>query len=178
MILADESNPIENITFDNVVVSNDIPSHFKNVERSKMFAGLNEPIQDSYTHPVKVWLYVIGFCILIVGLVWSVGFAIISIVGRTSRSGESAVSQEPLLRQGGADTAAAGGNLLGSKKMISVIVASIVVAAVVQKVLKISEETFNVQNYFSCEGVVNGVATGNTWPVPSCFADETGQSSE
>ena len=23
--------------------------------------------------------------------------------------------------------------------------------------------------YFSCEGVINGTATGNTWPVPDCF---------
>ena len=26
--------------------------------------------------------------------------------------------------------------------------------------------------YFACESVVNGVARGNTWPVPSCFKNE------
>ena len=28
-------------------------------------------------------------------------------------------------------------------------------------------------DYFACENVLNGVATGDTWPVPSCFSDET-----
>jgi len=28
-------------------------------------------------------------------------------------------------------------------------------------------------DYFRCENVVNGVATGDTWPVPSCFQDNT-----
>jgi len=27
--------------------------------------------------------------------------------------------------------------------------------------------------YFKCENVANGVAIGDTWPVPSCFADNT-----
>ena len=26
--------------------------------------------------------------------------------------------------------------------------------------------------YFACESVVNGVARGNTWPIPSCFKNE------
>jgi len=28
-------------------------------------------------------------------------------------------------------------------------------------------------DYFVCENVVGGVATGDTWPVPSCFSDST-----
>jgi hypothetical protein len=28
-------------------------------------------------------------------------------------------------------------------------------------------------DYYVCEGVASGVATGNTYPVPSCFKDET-----
>jgi len=27
--------------------------------------------------------------------------------------------------------------------------------------------------YYACEGVLSGVATGATWPVPPCFADQT-----
>jgi hypothetical protein len=30
--------------------------------------------------------------------------------------------------------------------------------------------------YYRCSGFVNGVATGNTWPVPQCFDDKTDQS--
>jgi hypothetical protein len=29
------------------------------------------------------------------------------------------------------------------------------------------------ENYYKCEGVKSGVATGNTWPVPPCFEDQT-----
>ena len=28
-------------------------------------------------------------------------------------------------------------------------------------------------DYYSCEGVLGGVATGSTWPVPPCFDDQT-----
>lgn len=28
-------------------------------------------------------------------------------------------------------------------------------------------------DYYLCEGVASGVATGNTWPVPPCFEDQT-----
>ena len=27
--------------------------------------------------------------------------------------------------------------------------------------------------YLSCDGVQQGVATGDTWPLPPCFADHT-----
>jgi pectate lyase len=33
-------------------------------------------------------------------------------------------------------------------------------------------------DYYSCENVVNGVATGDTWPVPSCFQDKTNRKKE
>ena len=28
-------------------------------------------------------------------------------------------------------------------------------------------------DYYVCEGVSGGVATGSTWPVPPCFEDQT-----
>jgi len=28
-------------------------------------------------------------------------------------------------------------------------------------------------SYFRCENVANGIATGDTFPVPSCFQDQT-----
>ena len=28
-------------------------------------------------------------------------------------------------------------------------------------------------NYFRCDNVANGVVTGDTWPVPSCFSKKT-----
>lgn len=29
------------------------------------------------------------------------------------------------------------------------------------------------KDYYKCEGVAVGIATGNTWPVPPCFKDAT-----
>ncbi len=29
------------------------------------------------------------------------------------------------------------------------------------------------EDYYYCEGVKGGIAKGNTWPVPSCFEDQT-----
>jgi hypothetical protein len=31
----------------------------------------------------------------------------------------------------------------------------------------------DISNYFTCQGVWGGVATGGTWPVPACFLDRT-----
>ena len=31
--------------------------------------------------------------------------------------------------------------------------------------------------YVRCEGVEHGIATGNTWPIPPCFADNTARAS-
>lgn len=28
-------------------------------------------------------------------------------------------------------------------------------------------------DYYVCEGISGGVATGSTWPVPPCFEDQT-----
>eukprot|EP00934_Nitzschia_sp_Nitz4_P008354 Nitzschia sp. Nitz4//scaffold75_size92586//46392//47750//NITZ4_004855-RA/size92586-augustus-gene-0.163-mRNA-1//-1//CDS//3329557705//8344//frame0 len=37
----------------------------------------------------------------------------------------------------------------------------------------VQAQTHNVTKYYVCEGVVDGVALGDTWPVPFCLRDET-----
>lgn len=37
----------------------------------------------------------------------------------------------------------------------------------------LSLRLYQVDTYFVCEGVSNGVALGDTYPVPSCLADQT-----
>jgi len=39
--------------------------------------------------------------------------------------------------------------------------------------LRTSYKMRNVKQYFECRGVEGGIARGSTWPVPSCFHDET-----
>ena len=35
------------------------------------------------------------------------------------------------------------------------------------------KEPWEQLDYYVCEGVQNGIARGNTYPVPKCFKDET-----
>ena len=37
----------------------------------------------------------------------------------------------------------------------------------------VNAENDDVQKYYTCKGVESGVATGDTFPVPPCFRDET-----
>jgi len=37
----------------------------------------------------------------------------------------------------------------------------------------ISIQTGSQDSYYVCKGVTNGIALGSTWPVPSCFEDQT-----
>lgn len=168
MILADESNPINGLTFDNVVVSPNVPYSLKTTERELMFAGLKEPIHDSFMHPLMLWVYTIAFCILIAGLVSLVVVGIGRfMIGNKDASG-TAAKNDPLLENQG--------NAFMHKKTIILILGSVLVAVGVQQMLNASEISMNVNSYFACEGVVNGTATGETWPIPSCFTDETSQS--
>jgi hypothetical protein len=66
------------------------------------------------------------------------------------------------------------GHLLGT--MLLVIVELILIVLFVKAVLEqfswSSTPKWNrIDQYFRCQGVMNGVATGGTWPVPSCFVN-------
>ena len=39
--------------------------------------------------------------------------------------------------------------------------------------LFITRKVHNLSEYFLCENVLNGTASGSTWPIPSCFVDHT-----
>ncbi len=60
VILADESAPIDGITFENVIVKSDIPAKWQNIDLIATFPGLMEPIHAEYMHPLYVWCYSIG----------------------------------------------------------------------------------------------------------------------
>ena len=46
-------------------------------------------------------------------------------------------------------------------------------ALLLARVAAVSARLQDTSQYYSCEGVEGGVATGATWPVPPCFVDRT-----
>jgi Glycosyl hydrolases family 28 len=66
------------------------------------------------------------------------------------------------------------GHFLGT--MLLVIVELILIVLFVKAVLEqfswnTTPKWNRIDQYFRCQGVTNGVATGGTWPVPSCFVN-------
>lgn len=39
--------------------------------------------------------------------------------------------------------------------------------------LIVTQRVHNLSEYYLCDGVLNGIASGSTWPIPSCFSDHT-----
>jgi hypothetical protein len=64
-------------------------------------------------------------------------------------------------------------NTLTQTKTMCLMIFTVLVASFVQRIISTSEETYDDHEYFRCQGVVNGIAMGSTWPVPSCFEDVT-----
>jgi len=172
VILADDSNPIQDIVFDNVIVTNYVPDSIKNIDRRRLFFGLNEPIQDPYMHPIKVWIYMAGFFIILGGLCIVVFLSLIRLIGlpmggwkkRSTQSSQSDKDDDEFPKLG---------NTLSQPKTMVLMIFTVFVASFVQRIISTSEETYDEHAYFTCQGVVNGIAMGSTWPVPSCFEDFT-----
>lgn len=162
VILADESAPIDGMTFDNVIVTNDVPAKWQHIDLIATFPGLMEPIQDEYMHPLYVWCYSIGIGVLALVILTILGYGIFRFV-----------KWNP-----GKDLSDEKNSTFYQKKTWIAILGIAVLAVIVQNMAKTREKTEKTSNYFICEGVVNGKATGDTWPIPSCFADETGGSND
>lgn len=176
VILADASMPIENITFDNVVVKfNEVPAGLANADASTLFYGFNEPIQDQFMHPALTWLYLFSFACLVAGILGGTGYGFIKLVSsrRANSSGDEDKSEPLLDKATDSNNTPAQGPTTLSKISFILAATCVIIAAVVQRIFKVSEQTYDQSGYFVCEGVVNGVATGDTYPVPSCFTDET-----
>lgn len=124
-------------------------------------------------HPVNIWIYTILACALGVGIAGLATLGFMRLFGMGEKEGStSASAAEPLLEKEKEES-----NWMLEHKTPIFIVASVVVAVAVQFIVRTQEHTFDKTHYFTCEGVVDGVATGDTWPVPSCFTDETTSSS-
>ena len=67
-----------------------------------------------------------------------------------------------------------GGRLpIGRGALLAVVVFVLAGGVVAGWMAHRGDHTGHADQYTRCEGVKNGVATGNTWPVPSCLDDRT-----
>lgn len=173
MILADDSNPIQDIVFDNVIVTNHIPEDMSRIDRQRLFFGLNQPIQDSFMHPIKVWMYIVGFCMIIAGLCIVIFLSLMRLIGLPMGRWKSGASKLESHSDKAEDEFPKLGNTLTQTKTMFLMIFTVFVATFAQRIISVSEETYDEHEYFKCQGVVNGIAIGSTWPVPSCFQDFT-----
>ena len=160
VILADESNPIDGISFYNVMTVRKVPKMYMDI-RDTVFPGLQEPIHDRY-NAAFLWFLITTFCAVVVG---GIAFAFILFFKFLQPFTEVDYIVKPMSKNANKDAF--------NRRAMTMIGLSIVIAVLAQRMLKTSERTFDKKNYFVCHGVQNGAAYGNTWPVQSCFEDYT-----
>lgn len=163
VILADESNPIDGISFYNVTLVRKVPQMYMKI-RDTVFPGLQEPIHDRY-NSVFFWSMIATFVAVVLG---GIAFAVVLFFRFFQTPAPSDDKGTPLLEKAKKDAL--------NRRAMAMIGLSIVIAVVVQRMVITGERTFDKKHYFVCRGVQNGAAYGNTWPVPSCFEDYTTRS--
>ena len=168
VILADDSNPIINLTFDNVIVSRSIPS-----DLDTRFYALDQPITDKYVNGILISFYKIAITCALLLPVYFLGRGLYNLLetGAQKSSMKMTGTDEknaPILSDGNID-------VLTDHKVILGIAIAVTLAISIQLQAITANRTYNSREYFSCRGVVNSNVTGSTWPVPTCFVDETDQ---
>eukprot|EP00584_Thalassiosira_punctigera_P006401 CAMPEP_0172531294 /NCGR_PEP_ID=MMETSP1067-20121228/4762_1 /TAXON_ID=265564 ORGANISM="Thalassiosira punctigera, Strain Tpunct2005C2" /NCGR_SAMPLE_ID=MMETSP1067 /ASSEMBLY_ACC=CAM_ASM_000444 /LENGTH=563 /DNA_ID=CAMNT_0013315659 /DNA_START=28 /DNA_END=1716 /DNA_ORIENTATION=+ len=144
VIIGSDLAPIEDIVFDNVVVSKDGETEaqrYKNMDRLELFPGLAQPIEDQYVNYVMLSLYVIVLAFFAVPAVVLITLGFIRCIdSRKSRKNQF--------------------------QMLFFFVGSIMAVLAMGHYLvniNTTNGTYDENNYFACMGVMKGVATGNTW---------------
>lgn len=129
-----------------------------------MFPGLNEDIRDKYLSPVLAILYaLLTFVIfVIIVIIITKGCSKVAIVIEKKRKINSGVDTQSefdpeLVRQKDRKFCHIATMVLAILVLLMMIVLSIAFSS-----------TSNRNEYYECQGVVNGTVTGNSTPV-SCF---------
>ena len=166
VILADETNPIINLTFDNVVVSRTIP-----VNLDTHFYALEQPITDHFVNWYLIFLYTSSIACLVMVPVYFLGRGLYNLINNGAQNSKRTMVKNdekiaPLLSDQNI-------SVLANRNVLLGICIAVSLAIFTQLELKTTSRTYNRRDYFSCRGVLNSSATGLTWPVPSCFVDAT-----
>lgn len=203
VILGDNNSaPIIDLTFDNVQVVVDPTTIGDHVDLESHFPSLSYPVHDEDADRVEVAFYVIcGVLILTLAAMYvgrwirKKGYSL-----PRKRSHDTRPLTASNFRNAGEDSSRNGGEdssvnveLRASKKrgrktsrfehmlirILSLLAIVFLTAAVVLVTVLMVHRIWLIPNvdaqeyYFVCEGVERGIALGNTYPVPSCFEDQT-----
>ena len=165
----DMGSYIENITFDNVYVTDECDDNTLH-DRYESFPGLLEPIDDPYMFTFRC--YVVSIIVAIV-LLPVLLFLICFVQCCELRKRRRCVCKfyDCCVRQ-----EKSGRRIFCTN--VKVLLLFIFIFSVSLTVLLMYYEISEVwgalgHDYYECSGVVNGVASGHTWPVPYCFEDQT-----
>jgi hypothetical protein len=168
IILSDESNPIINLTFENVIVSQTIPSNL-----DVHFYALDQPITDRYVNENLVLLYTMSITCMVLLPLYFFGRGLYNLLENGAKNSNRIMTSKdekdtPLLSDRNISV------LTNQKVQLGITIAVTLVISIQLEAITASR-TFNSREYFSCRGVIDANATGSTWPVPSCFVDYTDQ---
>lgn len=150
VLLGDEDTPIRNLSFDNVVVTNDPIT----ASVGSLFPAVaNLPVEDSILKRIHVFF------------IWS-ALGLLLLIGLSFLCVFYGYVNDRRLRCGHWSSC-------GSRLWLAFAVVVCVLGTGVLRFSIVQDRIYQPARYFICRGVVNGVARGSTWPVPSCFRDET-----
>ena len=151
-----------------------------NIDRHKIFHGLREPINDPFINPI-FYITIGAICLAVLICVLQ---CLLGIGTRRSYHDEKKDDNEVepekrrLITDSRADNnAPTDTNTAKSHWWIwftFTVISAIILARVFPNVSRVNDKN----TYYACKDVIHGVAKGNTWPIPSCFEDETTSSHE
>jgi hypothetical protein len=201
VILADASNPIDTITFDNVTVTSggtisSSLSEFNGRDVRGLFRGLDQPIDDH-----KSWFYSFYFYlfILLSTFILMAGLLIYG-VAKCSRNylaapiksqNDSCNDNEDIdhfmkrklsddndvvlnmIKRGNRRPVLRCHRIIRRFMQALICIMNIILLYTIHKTLMALADRSNQSHFFVCRGVINGVALADTWPIPHCFTDKT-----
>lgn len=178
VIIGGRLNPIDGLIFDNVVVTKGGPA--MNIDRHNIFYGLKQPIDDPFINPL-LYAFVGGVLLVMIILVLQcllrIGVASVQ-DGKKDEVKEVEPEKRPLIIGATDQSCKDRGTMDDSPKQgcfswIVWFTLTVLSAAILSQVFLNVSGVHDVNSYFECIECAHCVARGNTWPVPSCFEDET-----
>ncbi len=173
VILAHEADPIDGMIFHNVLVFPDTPERLQNIDKLDLFPGLKESVNDKYMQSGYIAMYII--CILLV-----IGSVILFLASMWICLRYLAIKIYLKCNGGGVYTSplSQGKNyrlscLRKKRTLVFLIVGAGVTSFLLYFTMEPHIQSMDVDTYYTCEGVRNATATGDTWPIPFCFEDRT-----
>eukprot|EP00977_Amphora_coffeiformis_P019528 scaffold7349_cov173-Amphora_coffeaeformis.AAC.9 len=168
VIMGDEIQWIEGITFENVTVETKSVS-IPHEELRRMFPSLDLPVDDKIA---KRTISVVHWGMVVFLFAVGLFFAKKKRASNTTGTGVT-LSETPLPEQSSSSSKILCQFIAKVLVALFTVIVLVTVLVLTYDMLFVVPQTASQSKYFRCEGVRNGVAIGTTFPVPECFADMT-----